>query len=61
MSMVSKISSSGCFTLIYVFTPELFPTVVRNVGLGSMSTIARFGSMAAPFMATYTVSEVVVF
>nr|XP_039252270.1 solute carrier family 22 member 15-like [Styela clava] len=57
LSMVAKVGSSGCFTLIYVYTPELFPTVVRNVGLGSMSTVARIGSMTAPFLATYTVNS----
>lgn len=57
LSMVAKVGSSGCFTLIYIYTPELFPTVVRNVGLGSMSTVARIGSMTAPFLATYTVNS----
>lgn len=55
LSMIGKIGASGWFTLIYVYTAELFPTVVRNAGLGSMSTIARIGSMTAPFLANYTV------
>lgn len=57
LSMIAKVGTSGCFTIVYVYTAELYPTVVRNVGLGSMSTCARFGSISAPFVATYTVSD----
>lgn len=43
---------SVAFPCVYIYAAELFPTVVRNIGVGSASTIARVGSMMAPFVAT---------
>lgn len=34
----------------YVFTSELFPTVARNMGIGTSSTANKIGSMLAPFI-----------
>lgn len=44
------------FPTVYLYGGELFPTVVRNVGLGTASTFARFGSMLAPFVADLDVT-----
>lgn len=39
------------FPTVYVFAGEIFPTVLRNTGIGLCSMIARVGSMLAPFVA----------
>lgn len=40
------------FPTIYLYSTEVFPTVVRNIGVGTGSICARVGSMIAPFIAT---------
>ncbi|CAG5027905.1 unnamed protein product [Parnassius apollo] len=43
---------SFSFATVYLYAGELFPTVVRNSGVGLASMVARIGSMVAPFVAT---------
>lgn len=45
------VGMSISFPTVYLFAGELFPTVVRNIGIGTASTVARIGSMVAPFVA----------
>ncbi|XP_015930794.1 organic cation transporter protein isoform X2 [Parasteatoda tepidariorum] len=49
-SMGGKFFSSGSFDIVYIYTAEIFPTVVRNVAVGSSSTFARIGALLAPFI-----------
>jgi len=42
---------SGLFQVAYVYTPEVYPTVLRSVGVGSCSGIARAGAMLTPYIA----------
>lgn len=41
---------SGAFQGFYVYTPEVYPTVVRALGLGCCSAVARIGAMITPFV-----------
>lgn len=42
------------FPTVYIYSGELFPTVIRNIGVGVSSMSARIGSMLAPFVAGLT-------
>ncbi|KAK2148387.1 hypothetical protein LSH36_500g01035 [Paralvinella palmiformis] len=46
--LIGKFFVSATFALIYVYSAELFPTVVREVAVGSSSTCARIGSLLQP-------------
>lgn len=46
----AKFFINMAFSAIYVYSGELFPTVVRNIGMGSSSASARIGSMFAPYV-----------
>ncbi|XP_063773204.1 solute carrier family 22 member 16 isoform X2 [Pseudophryne corroboree] len=49
MSMAGKFSIGIAFGLIYLYTAELYPTVVRSLAVGSGSMMCRIGSVVAPF------------
>ncbi|ODN02543.1 Organic cation transporter protein [Orchesella cincta] len=48
IAMIAKIAMAGCFAVIYNYTAELFPTVIRNSAVGLCSMAARMGGMLTP-------------
>uniref|UniRef100_A0A7N8XYN2 Solute carrier family 22 member 6 n=1 Tax=Mastacembelus armatus TaxID=205130 RepID=A0A7N8XYN2_9TELE len=48
LACLGKGFTSASFTTVYLYTGELYPTVIRQTGMGFVSTFARVGSMAAP-------------
>ncbi|CAH2252167.1 solute carrier family 22 member 16 [Pelobates cultripes] len=49
ISMAGKFSIGVAFGLIYLYTAELYPTIVRSLAVGSGSMMCRIGSVVAPF------------
>ena len=47
---------AATYATIYTFTPELFPTVVRNMAIGVCSTMARIGAISASYIVMFLVS-----
>lgn len=48
---IARAAISGGFQAAYVYTPEVYPTNVRAIGLGSCSGMARLGAIITPFVA----------
>ena len=42
---------SGGFQASYVYTPEVFPTEIRALAMGSCSGMSRLGALLTPFVA----------
>nr|XP_010597216.1 synaptic vesicle 2-related protein [Loxodonta africana] len=48
---IARAFISGGFQAAYVYTPEVYPTATRALGLGSCSGMARVGALITPFIA----------
>ncbi|KAK9884735.1 hypothetical protein WA026_007580 [Henosepilachna vigintioctopunctata] len=51
LSFVGIMGLAVSFPTVYIYSGELFPTLIRNIGVGTCSMCARIGSMVAPFVA----------
>lgn len=49
-ALMAKINIHAAFDLIYTYTPEIYPTVVRGLSVGWGSALARFGGFASAFL-----------
>ncbi|XP_030068611.1 solute carrier family 22 member 4 [Microcaecilia unicolor] len=47
--MTGKFGITAAFSMAYVYTAELYPTVVRNMGVGLGSMSSRVGSVISPY------------
>jgi OCT family organic cation transporter-like MFS transporter 4/5 len=47
-SVVGVFGMAGTYNLVYIYTSELFPTVVRNAALGFTTQASGVGSIVAP-------------
>ncbi|XP_071083003.1 organic anion transporter 3-like [Haliotis cracherodii] len=50
-AFVGRVFIGATFVSLLLFTTEVYPTNVRNIGLGINSTTGRIGSLVAPFTA----------
>ncbi|NXJ64981.1 S22AD protein, partial [Rostratula benghalensis] len=50
LATVGKFTASASFSTSYVYSAELFPTVVRQTGVGLCSMAARVAGIAAPLI-----------
>lgn len=48
-TLIGKSASTGSFSTVFLYTPEIYPTNYRNSGLGIASSVSRIGGILAPF------------
>jgi hypothetical protein len=49
--LAGKASIQGAFNILYIFTSELYPTIIRNSAVGLCSMIGRVGAGTAGYIA----------
>ena len=50
VAVIVKFLATGAFDMLYVYTPEQFPTQLRGTGQTFCSAAARIASISAPFI-----------
>merc|ERR1712130_745906 len=50
LAQLGKFAITASFAMVWQYGAEIFPTQVRNIGLGSSSFVSRLGSISAPFI-----------
>ncbi|XP_059171464.1 organic cation transporter protein-like isoform X2 [Physella acuta] len=57
LAMIGKFGAAGCFGVLFMYSSEVFPTVIRNSALGISATWSRIGTILAPFIAAQGVES----
>lgn len=50
LALLGKFGILAAIGVIYVYTGELFPTVIRNTAMSSCAMFARLGSSVSPYL-----------
>eukprot|EP00057_Strongylocentrotus_purpuratus_P006088 XP_011660562.1 PREDICTED: organic cation transporter protein [Strongylocentrotus purpuratus] len=50
VAMIGKFGISGSFTIIYLYTMEIYPTNIRGVAIGNCSMFSRIAGILAPLV-----------
>ena len=51
LGLFGKLCISSSFNIIYIHSNEIFPTTIRNVSMGLVSSAARLGGILSPHLA----------
>ena len=48
---IIRAAATGLFQVMYVYTPEVYPTRIRGFAMGFVSSVARLGAIITPYVA----------
>ncbi|ESO88972.1 hypothetical protein LOTGIDRAFT_106739 [Lottia gigantea] len=51
LAVIGKMGVTAAFAIIWIYTTELYPTVLRNSGVGSSNLMARIAGAISPYIA----------
>ncbi|CAD7696865.1 unnamed protein product [Ostreobium quekettii] len=54
---MSRASITGSFTVLFIYTPEVYPTAVRSLGFGASTSYSRLGGLFAPLLVVESVDS----
>ena len=57
LSMLGKAGSTAVLNLLFVYSAELYPTTLRNMGMGATNLFAGISGMAASYVGNSLVRE----
>lgn len=50
VTLIGKFFVSALFSAIVLYVSELYPTIIRNTGIGILLTFSQIGSIIAPYI-----------
>jgi MFS family permease len=57
ITFTARMFISSQFSLLYLYTMEVYPTVIRAIAVGCASSMARIGAMITPFLAQVLIKQ----
>ena len=50
LAMIGRFAVSYIFSVIFIYTSEIYPTALRTISLSVCATFARVGGVIAPYL-----------
>lgn len=57
ITFTARMFINSQFSLIYLYTMEVYPTVIRAMAVGCASSMARIGAMITPYLAQVLIKQ----
>lgn len=54
----SRMFAYGAFIVLFIYTPEIYPTKIRSFAFGIFNALSRLGGLVSPFVAVDLAQEV---